>query len=80
MGVRKEIGEFRTEFGSRLVTLVIGALSFVAALSWNTAIQSLISEFIPASEEVLYQLGAAIGVTIIAVTGIVIISHIGKKK
>ena len=57
-----------------VATLIISAFGFVAALSWNNAIQGLINEFFPKEGGVIYSFVAAIVVTVIAVVVIFLIS------
>lgn len=57
-----------------MVSLIISAFGFVAALFWRDAIKAFIDEFVPQGEGMLYQLFAAIIVTIIAVIIIYVIS------
>jgi len=55
--------------------LMTAAFGLVAALAWNTAIQTLISEYISSGSDLLPQLIYAVIVTIIAVICIVLIAR-----
>jgi hypothetical protein len=57
-----------------MVSLIVSAFGFVAALFWKDAIQAMIESIVPEGEGVLYQFGAAVLVTIIAVVAIYIVS------
>ena len=61
--------------------LMTAAFGLVAALAWNQAIQTLISEYISSGSDLVPQLVYAIIVTIIAVIFIILIARtIGKMK
>jgi|GEM_PF-1071865 len=57
-----------------MLTLIISAFGFVAALFWRDAIQDAIAKFVPEGEGLVYSFGAAIIVTIIAVIVIFLMS------
>jgi len=61
-----------------IVSLVVAAFGFVAALFWRDAIKAFIDEIIPAGQGVLYQFIAAIVVTIIAIIVIYVLAKINK--
>lgn len=61
-----------------IVSLIVAAFGFVAALFWRDAIKALIDELIPVGQGMLYQFTAAIVVTIIAVIVIYIMAKINK--
>lgn len=69
------MAKIREEFIRHLATLVIGAFSFVAALSWNSAIVELINSIVPPGEQLAYKIATAIIVTFIAVVVIVVFSR-----
>jgi len=57
-----------------ILTLIISAFGFVAALFWRDAIQDAIAKLVPEGEGLVYSFGAAIIVTIIAVVVIFVMS------
>lgn len=59
---------------SVIVSLIISAFGFVAALFWRDAIKALIEEVVPQGQGITAQFTAAIIVTIIAVVAIYIVS------
>jgi C4-dicarboxylate transporter len=61
-----------------IVSLVVAAFGFVAALFWRDAIKAFIDELIPAGQGTLYQFAAAVVVTIIAVIVIYLMAKINK--
>ncbi len=60
-------GEVVSEFKREVKTLIISAFSFITALAWNNAIQSIIKTYIPAENNWFYLLGNAVLITFIAV-------------
>jgi len=77
--IYNKLSEFRKEFHRQMVTLFIGAISFVAALFWRDAIQEIFSYLIPKAT-VWPKLVSAIIVSLFAVTIIIIISEFTKEK
>lgn len=57
-----------------VVSLIISAFGFVAALFWRDAIKAFIDEVVPQGQGVTAQFTAAIIVTVIAVIAIYIVS------
>lgn len=80
MAVKSKIEEFREDLRKHMATLIVSAFGFVAALSWNNAIQTFLALVIPAGREVFYNFANAIIVTIIAAIAILIVSHLKPKK
>jgi len=59
---------------SVVVSLIISAFGFVAALFWRDAIKAFINEVVPQGQGLAAQFTAAIIVTVIAVIAIYIVS------
>jgi hypothetical protein len=87
--VHQEFLSFRDEFKKYFLTFITGALAFVAALVWRDAISnlilrvkasSLIQHLVPPGREFFLDFYTAIGVTIVAVVGIILISKLFKVK
>ena len=58
-----------------MITLIVSAFGFVAALFWRDAIKELIADVVPEGEGLAYSFGAAIFVTIIAIIAIYFVSR-----
>ena len=69
----------KKEFFERFATLITGAFTFVAALAWNEAIQSIIRRYISSGRGILSQLVYAILVTLIAILAIMQINSVNTK-
>ncbi len=77
MGVEEEAKQLN--FEGVIISLIVSAFSFVAALFWRDAIQGLINELVPEGQGLAYQFGTAVLVTIIAVLAIYVLTkHISK--
>ena len=76
MATDEEIQKHAMELNIKgvILSLVISAFGFVAALFWRDAIQALINEIVPQGQGLTYQFAAAIIVTVIAVLSIYILS------
>lgn len=72
------MAKFREQFLAQVITLIIGAFSFVAALSWNNAIQNLINNFVPSGNQLGYNFITAVIVTFVAVIVIYVLSRYKK--
>ncbi|HLE07692.1 MAG TPA: DUF5654 family protein [archaeon] len=70
--------KFSEKFKTTLITLVISAFGFVAALSWNDAIKSGIETLLPPENSIGYKFLAAIVATAIAVSVVYFISKFQK--
>lgn len=75
---KQEKERFSEKFKTTMLTLVVSAFGFVAALSWNDAIKSSIETLIPPANSVVYKFLAAIIATTIAVAATYFISKISK--
>ena len=71
--------ETKLQFVTTFSALITAAFGLVAALAWNTAIQSAVSTFFKSGNEVWGQLIYAILVTILAVIMVVFITRTAKK-
>ncbi|MEM5879295.1 MAG: DUF5654 family protein [Candidatus Aenigmatarchaeota archaeon] len=67
IAIKNELREFRRVFKENLITLLISSFSLVAALSWNEAIRSAITTFLPSQSEVYYKFYAALAISFLAV-------------
>lgn len=74
------INEFRKELRKHTVVLIVSAFGFVTALTWNSAIQTLLETLIPVGEEIIFKFITAIIVTIVAVAAIMTVSHFKPKE
>jgi hypothetical protein len=61
-------------FEAVVISLIVSAFSFVAALFWRDAIQGLIAEIVPEGQGLAYQFGTAVLVTLIAVVAIYVVT------
>jgi len=71
--------ELKGELRKQITTMITAAFGFVAALSWNDAIKSMINAFIPTQNAWPFMALNAVIVTIIAVGVIYLISRSGRK-
>jgi uncharacterized membrane protein YidH (DUF202 family) len=76
--VKRNVNAMGSEIRKQITALVTAAFGFVAALSWNDAIKSMIAAFIPAQNAWPYLVLNACVVTVIAVLAIVLISRYMK--
>lgn len=67
IAIKNELKEFRRVFKENLITLLISSFSLVAALSWNDAIRTAITTFLPSQNEVYYKFYAALSLSFLAV-------------
>jgi uncharacterized membrane protein YbhN (UPF0104 family) len=67
------------DFTGVVVSLIVSAFGFVAALFWRDAIKAFIDEVVPAGEGLAFQFYAAIIVTVIAVVAIYVVSKYLSK-
>ncbi len=83
-GVRKvassELASIRKESLSKITTLVITAFGLVAALAWNSAIQSIFSKLFGSSTDMFALLGYAVFVTLIAVVVTIYLTRLTAKQ
>jgi len=77
MAIKDEAQQF--DIRGVIISLVVAAFGFVAALFWRDAIKALIEEIVPEGEGLIYQFEAAIIVTIIAVVGIYAVTKYVNK-
>ena len=71
----KKAKRFTNIFEDRVKTLIVSAFGFVAALSWNDAVRSLINAYIPQDQNAWpYLFLNAIVVTIVVAIVIIVIS------
>ena len=75
---KQEKERFSEKFKTTMLTLVVSAFGFVAALSWNDAIKSSIETLIPPADSVAYQFLAAIIATAIAVAATYFVSKLQR--
>ena len=76
--IKEKAKVLKGEVEKQITNLVTAAFGFVAALSWNDAIKSMIIAFIPSQNAWPYMVLNAVIVTVIAVTAIVLISKYMK--
>lgn len=62
-----------------IISLIVSAFGFVAALFWRDAIKAFIAEVVPEGEGLIFQFYAAIFVTIIAVVAIFLVTKYISK-
>jgi hypothetical protein len=73
------ISELQREFKRQMITLVTGAIAFVAALFWRDAIQEIFSYLLPKATTWPKFISAVI-VSLFAVTIIIILTQFTKEK
>lgn len=78
MAGKDNVAEFKGEVKKQITNLVTAAFGFVAALSWNEAIKSMIVSFLGTQDQWPYMVLSAVVVTVIAVIAIVLISKYMK--
>ncbi|MEM5869613.1 MAG: DUF5654 family protein [Candidatus Aenigmatarchaeota archaeon] len=67
IAIKNELRKFRKVFKENLITLLISSFTLVAALSWNEAIRSAITTFLPSQSEVYYKFYVALAISFITV-------------
>ena len=68
-------------FGSAVITIVIGALTFITALAWNSYVQQTFEEYSSTTEELRAKLSYAFLVTAIAIVlGFLIMYYVEGSK
>ena len=68
-------------FGSAIITIIIGALSFITALAWNSYVQQSFKEYSTDAEELKARLSYAFVVTAIAIVlGFLIMYYVEGSK
>jgi uncharacterized membrane protein YgdD (TMEM256/DUF423 family) len=72
-------GELKKSFVKQVSVLMTTAFGLIAALAWNTAIQSAVSEFISTGSQLVAALTYAIIVTLLAVVATFYISRVSAK-
>ncbi len=84
MGVKKvvsgELDSIRKESLSKITTLIITAFGLVAALAWNSAIQSIFSKIFGSTTDMFALLGYAVFVTLIAVIVTIYLTRLTAKQ
>lgn len=85
VAARVQAAQTTTVFLATVVSLVTSAFGFVAALAWNSAIQTIISDNIKQDTfgknlpNWIYPLGYAVIVTLIGVLVILFLNRIGRR-
>ncbi len=68
-------------FGSAIITIIIGALSFITALGWNSYIQTTFESFTNEAEELKAKLSYAVLVTALAIVlGFILMYYVYGEK
>ncbi len=84
MGVKEkmgsEIANIRKESLNKITTLIVTAFGLVAALAWNSAIQSVFSRFFGPATDMVALIGYAIFVTLIAVIVTIYLTRLAAKQ
>ncbi|MCK9597353.1 MAG: DUF5654 family protein [Candidatus Paceibacterota bacterium] len=78
--VSKKGNPFKKEVAEKTITLILGAIGFIAALAWNDAIRTIFDEFIQPGDAILGKLLYALLVTVIFVLLSINLSRIISKK
>ena len=78
--VSGELESIRKESLSKITTLIITAFGLVAALAWNSAIQSVFSKFFGSTADMFALLGYAVFVTLIAVVVTIYLTRLTAKQ
>lgn len=64
---KKALQEFEGEFFKTIATMIGSAFALVAALAWNSAIQTLIARYVAPGNSLRSQLIYALAITLLAV-------------
>ena len=75
-----QLFQFGKAFRENFITLIVSALGFVAALSWNDAIRRTVEVLFPVNGDLVYKYLIAIIVTVIAITIIFFVSKLKPKQ
>ena len=78
--VSGELESIRKESLSKITTLIITAFGLVAALAWNSAIQSIFSKVFGSTTDMFALLGYAVFVTLIAVVVTIYLTRLTAKQ
>lgn len=77
--LKKSINKGKSDLKEKIAVLITGAFSFVAALAWNEAIQSIFNEFTTIKQGLIGKLIYAVFVTVIAIIAGYSISKFNSK-
>ena len=78
MGVEEDAKQLN--FEAVIISLIVSAFSFVAALFWRDAISETISQLIPEGEGLFYSYLVAAVVTVVGVLVIYLVSRLLKPS
>jgi hypothetical protein len=76
----KEVEKVKAKFQERTINLILGGLTFVAALAWNEAIKSLFETIFKKNNQLIGLFIYALIVTLVVVFVSVNLEKISKKK
>lgn len=78
--VNSEIDTLRKESLNKITTLLVTAFGLVAALAWNSAIQSIFSRIFGPTTDMVAMIGYAVFVTLIAVIVTIYLTRLAVKQ
>jgi hypothetical protein len=70
----------KTEVIEKLAALITAAFGLIAALAWNSAIQSIFNKYYTAGEGISSMVWYAIIVTVIAITATIWIGKVAERS
>ncbi len=76
MLISEGIKSFRKSMKENFITLIVSAVGFVAAFSWNDAIKKTVEAAFPPGSNLIYSYFAAIAVTMVSITVIFLITKL----
>jgi len=78
--LKKEVEQTKKAFRERLITLVMGGFSLVAALAWNEAIKSLVDTYFKESSGLIGKFVYALIITAVVVIVSIRLEKISEKE
>ena len=76
----KKSNLLKKEVAEKTITLILGAIGFIAALAWNDAIKVIFDDFIQPGDAILGKILYALLITVIFVLLSINLSKIISKK
>ena len=78
VGAKAKVPTFRQEVISKVTILIISAFGLIAALAWNSAIQTAVTQFLGTSSQLGGLVAYAIIVTVLAVIVTIYLSRLAR--
>jgi uncharacterized membrane protein YidH (DUF202 family) len=76
----KKINPLKREVAEKTITLILGAIGFIAALAWNDTIKAIFDQFIQPGDALIGKILYAALITIIFVLFSINLSRLISKK